>query len=328
MMSKLNQMKYFAVLLLAVLFLVLYSFNAFSQSEVPMGGDDTFSMQASQTIYKPEVRYIEYESTCSREVYDGTVSTCSPGRTERRCRKIAGVGEECWEETEEICSDVETTRTETYSCTKVDRVVEQVYDYDVNANISVVKSLRSKNYDLGQCHFGVKLAANSESFYARCNEAIIKINILERKETIDQRNKKRNIVLELDFFPIAELNALKFGIVDLKFTNNKLTFNSFDLTKSSNYKLTVVLSRNRILLKDKVILTKILTINDLKIISQDKNGLSLIEVDLQKLSGGFDSTKKHNLKVELKTIKNVDVSNSINLPSLTNLHNNSLIINN
>lgn len=328
MMSKLNQIKYFAVFWLAVLFLVLYSFNAFSQTEVPMGVDDSFSMQASQSIYKPEVRYIEYESTCSREVYDGRATSCSPGRTERRCRKVSGVGEECWEETEEICSEVETTRTETYSCTKVDRVVEQVYDYNVTANINVVKSLRSKNYDLGQCQLGVRLDANSESFYARCNEAIIRINILERKEIIDHRNKMRTIALELDFFPIVELNAVKFGLVDLKFSNNKLTFNSFDLTRSSNYKLTVVLSRNRILLKDKVILRKVLTPNDFKIISQDKNGLSLIELDLQKLSGGFDSTKKHNLKMELKTIKSVDISNSINFPALKNVHDNSLIINN
>ncbi len=327
MLNKLDQLKYFAVALLAVLFLVLFSFNAFSASGVPMGAEDAFKLQTSRDIYREEVSYEDYETTCSREVPDGSTQVCSSGRTERRCRKVSGVGEECWDETEEVCHDVQTTRTETYDCIQSRRVVENVYDYTIAAQVNVVKSLRAKNYDLNQCTFDARLEVSGENFYAFCTEAVVKLTLVNKKETENLRNKFRTYNVELDFFPITEINALKFGLTDLKYTNNKLTFKSFDLSKATNFKLNVTLTRNRFLLKDKVVLNKSLTALDFKVLNTALNGESTLEVDLNKLSGGFDATKKHTLKMELKTLKAVDVKGAINSPELSNEIAQSLVIN-
>jgi len=326
MLNKLDQLKYFAVALLAVLFLVLFSLNAFSA--VPMGNEDTFKLQASKAIYRQEVRYEEYESTCSRQVPDGTTEVCSSGRSERRCRKVSGVGEECWDEPgPEVCHTETTYSTETYDCIETRRVVHDVYDHSILADIFVVKSLRSKNFDLNACSFDTRIEENGEKFLAYCNEAIVKATLVSKNEVPSSNDRLRTYKVELDFFPIADLNALKLGIREMKYKEGKLTFKAFDLSRATNFKLQGTLTRNRFLLKDKVVMNKILTAQDFKVLSSDAKNESLLELDLQKLSGGFDVTKKHTFKLNLNTLKAVDIKGAINAPDLSNELSESLVIN-
>lgn len=103
MNAKFMHLKYLAILLVGVVIVLFVSYDAFSQT--PIGVEDSFSFKASKNILTPVTSYIPYEGTCTRDVYDGSDTVCSPGRTERRCRKISGVGEECWEETtERVCA--------------------------------------------------------------------------------------------------------------------------------------------------------------------------------------------------------------------------------
>ncbi len=326
MLGKLDQLKYFAVALLAVLFLVLFSLNAFSA--VPMGNEDTFKLSTSRAIYKQEYQYEEYDAICSRQVPDGTREVCSSGRSERRCRKVSGVGEECWDEPgPEICHEETAYTTETYDCVQTRRVSVDVYDYTIRAEVNVVKSLRSKNFDLNACSFDASLSASGESFHAYCNEAIVKATLVSKKEVPSSEGKQRFYNVELDFFPIVDLDALKFGLSDLKYTDGKLTFKSYDLSRAYNFNLKATLTRNRFLLKDKVVLNKTLTSADFKVLSSNEKNESVIELDLQKLSGGFDASKKHTFKLNLNTIKAVDIKGAINSPGLSNELSQSLVIN-
>ncbi|QDK41617.1 hypothetical protein DOM21_09160 [Bacteriovorax stolpii] len=326
MNAKFLHVKYLAIFLMGIVILLLVSFDAFSQSEVDMGAGDTFSLKASQDILKEVVSYEPYEATCSREVYDGTHRVCSAGRTERRCRKISGVGEECWDETEEVCSDEPSYRTETYDCILQRRVVDYVYDYSVNASIEVIKTLRSKNYDLNSCLFGVKLSAGAEDYYARCKSAVVKAFVVDRKEVLNGRNKERTIKLDLDFFPIEGLSALTEGLKDLTYKDGVVSFKSANLAAASNFKLNVKLTRNRLLLKDKVIFNREISPSEFTATALS-GGKYLVALNLGKLSGGFDSTKKHTLKVDLSTLKALDVKDAINTPTLSNALSESLVIN-
>lgn len=327
MNRSLMNLKYLAVFLLAIVFLLLVSFDAFSQSEIDLGAiGDTTTMKTSKEIMREVVSYEPYDSTCTREVADGTRNVCSAGRTERRCRKISGVGEECWDVTEEVCSDETVYRTETYSCTEYRRVVDYVYDHSVNATVDVVKTLRSKNYDLNNCKFGVNLADTAETYYARCMEAIVKVNVVSRHETMNGANKERTIKLDLDFFDISGLNALKNGLADLSFSKGIVTFVTSDLEGLTNFKMNLKLTRNRLLLKDKVVFNRELKASDMTI-AKLEGGKAKVSVNLAKIGASIDSTKKHTLNLGLSALKPVDVKGSINTPKLENSLSSSIVIN-
>lgn len=326
MNSKFVHVKYLAIVLLGVVILLLVSFDAFSQSEIDLGGDDTMVMQTSRDMQREVVSYEPYDSTCTREVIDGSRTVCSAGRSERRCRKVPGVGDECWDEvTEEICREEHTYSTETYSCVEHRRVVDYVYDYTVAAKIDVVKTLRSKNFDLNQCRLGVRLAASSEEFYARCATAIIKGHVVERKEVMNGRNKMRTMKIELDFFSIEGLDALKHGLEYLNHAKGMVSFVTADLSSASNYKLSMKLTRNRLLLKDKVLFNRELKNTDYSV-EKVSGGKVRITLNLAKMTG-FDSTKKHTLNVVLATAKSVDIKDALNTPALTNSLSESIVIN-
>ncbi len=327
MNRSLVNLKYLAVFLLAIVFLLLVSFDAFSQSEIDLGSfGDTTTIKTSKDIMREVVSYEPYDSTCTREVADGTRNVCSAGRTERRCRKVSGVGEECWDVTEEVCSDETVYRTETYSCTEYRRVVDYVYDHSVNATIDIVKTLRSKNYDLNNCRFGVALADTNETYYARCMAAIVKVNVVSRKEVMSGANKERAIQLDLDFFDISGLNALKNGLNNLAFSKGIVTFVTSDLENLSNFKMNLKLTRNRFLLKDKVIVNRELKAGDYTL-EKLAGGLAKVSVKLAAIGGDIDSTKKHTLNLTLSTVKAVDVKGSINTPKLENSLSGSIVIN-
>lgn len=326
MNSKFIHVKYLAVLLLGIVILLLVSFDAFSQSEVSIEAEDTMTLNASNSIMREEVSYEPYESTCYRDVEIGSRTVCSPGRSERRCRKVPGVGDECWDEvTEEICRDEPIYSSEAYSCTKHRRVVDYVYDYSVSARINVIKTLRSKNFDLSGCALGVRLAANDENFYARCGGAIVKGQVLDRKEVMAGRNKERAMKIELDFFSIEGLSALKDGLEDLERSQGVISFVATDLAKASNFKLSLKLVRNRFLLKDKVLFDRELKTADYKTENLADGRVKYV-LNLSKMTG-LDMTKKHTVSVALSTVKSVDIKEALNTPGLTNSLSRSLVIN-
>lgn len=326
MNAKFFHVKYLAIVLMGIVILLLVSFDAFSQSEIEMGNGDSFSMKSSQDILKEVVSYEPYEATCTREVYDGTQTVCQDGRTERRCRKISGVGEECWDETERVCSEEPRYSTETYSCIEHRRVVDYVYDYTVHANIEVVKTLRSKSFDIANCKFGVNLKDVNETYFARCSQAVVKAFVVDRKELLNGRNKERTIKLDLDFYPIEGLSALSKGLSALSFKSGIVTFKSANLTAASNFKLNFKLTRNRFLLKDKVLFNRAINPSEWSV-AEASDGAFLVSVNLNKLASGFDSTKKHTLKVDLSTLQAVDLKDAINTPALSNLVSDSIVIN-
>jgi hypothetical protein len=196
----------------------------------------------------------------------------------------------------------------------------------INAKFNIVKTLRSKNYNLNNCTFSVDLTATSESYSAHCMEAIIKLFVVTKKESVTNECIERVINLDLDFAPIGDLNAIKYGLDELSFSNGVATFETADLTQASNFVLNVKLSASRRLLKDKILLNDQLEASDYTV-EKLPTGKARISIDLKRLSDEIEGAKEPTLKVELKTLKAVDVKDSINTPGLANALSASLIIN-
>lgn len=320
MNSKFVHVKYLAVLLLAVVVLMLVAFDAFSATEVAINGNAPLSFEASQNIYRSESRYDYVDTTCTREVASGYERVCSSGRTERKCRKVSGVGEECWDETEEVCGNEQTYRTETYSCREMREYTEQVYDHTVHAKFDVVMK-DAENFDLSKCSLITEISQSSESYSARCLNAIVRVKVLERNVV----GNERTIRVELSFSSMDELNALKGGSFYLAYKKGTVSFTSADLSKARNFKLSAKLTRNRLLLKDKVLFNRELKASEIASKAND-SGLSTTSFNLGSLAD-FDATKKHTLNVVLSTLKAVDVQGAINMPKLENSISASLVIN-
>lgn len=196
----------------------------------------------------------------------------------------------------------------------------------INAKFNIVKTLRSKNYNLSNCTFSVDLTKDSENYSAHCMEAIVKLFIVTKKEAAINDSIEREITLDLDFAPIGDLNAIKYGLDELNFSNGVATFETADLTQASNFALNVKLSASRKLLKDKILLNGTLAASDYTV-EKLATGKARISIDLKRLSDEIEDSKEPTLKVELKTLKAVDVKDAINTPNLVNALSASLIIN-
>lgn len=250
MNSKFIHAKYLAVVLLGIVFLVLASVDAFSQSEINISGPDTFVMNTSALV---------------------------EGKT-------------------------------------------------IKAHINVVKTLRSKNYNLNNCTFKVDLNATSENYSARCMEAVVKLFVVDRREVVNGDTQERFINLDLDFAAISDLAALKHGLAGLEFSDGLATFETADLSQAQNFSLRVKVSADRLLLKDKVIINRDLAEGDYTI-EKLPSGKARISIDLNRLSDDVPYSKDPTLKVELKALKPVNLKDAINTPVLANALSASLIIN-
>lgn len=200
-------------------------------------------------------------------------------------------------------------------------------DPSISARIDVTKTLRSKNYDLNDCKFGVKLKNQGEEYYARCLTALVTVYVVNRQETINGKNKDRTIQLDLDFFPMTDLKALNFGLSGVEFNNGVLKFKSADFSQVENVKLTLKLTRSRAVFKDVDIFHRELKTSEMTMTAKLADGSAEYAVDLDQLSGGFDSSKKHLLTLSLETLKSVNLKDVINTPKPSNSLVASLVIN-
>lgn len=299
-----------------------FSIQTFAITEINLDGkDDTLKFNADEIIYKQVESYETYETTCYEEVPNGTRTECGTVY-ETHCKKVPY---ECHQVPIEMCSEVQDTRTESYPCTGTRRVIINEYDYSVHAAIEVVKTPTARDFDLNGCKLGVMLSGNGESFSVNCNSAIVRAKVLERTEASQGNDKARNIKVALDFSSIVDLNALKHGLNDLKFLKGILTFNAGNLETAKNFSLSMKLKRNRFILKDVMLFDRELKSTDFTVKELASQNF-LISVDIKKLAPGFDSSRKNTVTLNLRAIKPVDLSGSINQPSLSNELNQSLVI--
>lgn len=313
--------------LASALLFALLTLPSLSYAErIGLGGDQKeITLTQESEITKTEYTYEPYETTCSREVVIGKDTKCET-RYENKCEKVPGVGAVCHNEPSTQCTQVDRTKTEQYACTKYMKTPYQVHDYNIRANVLFTKSDNAKNFDLSECEVGVELKESTDKFYALCGSAIVKARVLERKETMSRRDKSRTMKVALDFASLEDLAVLKYGLSTLSYDRGTVSFYTANLEKAQNFTLSMSITRNRFLLKDKLIFSKNLKPADYRL-DESEYGSADVSVDLARLDGDFDSTKKHTINVVLKTTKKVDLQGAINTPELTNEISRSIVVN-
>lgn len=302
------------------------SFAETTESDIS-GNNDVITILASDNIYRTEYETEYYEDTCSRQVYDGTTTSCTPNY-ENRCVKIPGVGVECHqEETSSSCTSEPTYRTETYSCTNSRTVAVQVFDHTVNAKILVSKAASAKDFDLSNCKLGVQsLSDSNESYYALCEGALVRAKVIKRSQVKVGRDVERTVQLELNFASVEGLSGVKNGLSGINYSKGVISFKTANLAAASNFALSMSITRNRFLLKDKVLFNSNLKSSDYTL-QKLEDGRVKVLVNLSKIGAGIDASKKHTIRVSLSTVKAVDLKDVLNRPSFSNKHSDSIVVN-
>jgi hypothetical protein len=320
--------KYLGFCLAVIIVFLSLTMDSFASVDIELGAPgDAITVEGSQEIYRTEYSTEYYETTCYRTVSDGYDRDCTTVY-ENRCEKVPGVGDICHREPSTSCRTVERTRQEAYSCTESRTVSNSVYDHTVFAKFDVVKTLRARNFDLNDCKIHItNINDKNESYSATCGTAIVRANVISRVDTKAGLDKNRVVKLEVDFADISGLSALKSGLSAVNFSNGILSFKTADLSVATNFALSLSITRNRFLLKDKVVFSGTIKSSNYTL-EKLEDARVKVSVNLSKMGAGFDASKKHTLKLTLKTIKAVDVKNALNTPSLSNQATGSIVVNN
>ena len=304
--------------------LTIDSFSAEVEGDIS-ASSPSLSLASSQSIYRTEYYTQYYEATCSRQVQDGTRRTCST-RNEQHCSKENG-HQVCHNTPITECTITPVYHTETYSCTRSREASRQVYDHTINAQIEVTKNSSADNFDLSGCKFGVaRLRDSSEDYYADCDGALVRANVLSRRDGNNRGDIARSVKVELSFSSAEGLSAMKEGMGQISFNDGVVSFISADLSVASNFIVSMSVTRNRFILKDIVEFNSALKAGDYTL-QKLENGKAKVLINLDKLGAGFDTSKKHTIKVTLKTAKSVDLNGVLNRSDLSNELSSTTVVN-
>jgi hypothetical protein len=117
------------------------------------------------------------------------------------------------------------------------------------------------------------------------------------------------------------LAPLAGGLSDLKLEGQTLIVKTGDLKKGSNFQLRLFVERRNLLKKDETKIDRALTASEYTYEALDASS-GLVKIDLNKLLGGINRTKKHSIRVNLDV--QVDGGSIINT-NVPNLHQESKI---
>ena len=265
-------------------------------------------VKTTDRVTRNEERTETYSSTCTRSVMTGVETNCSP-------------------EVPTFCVNTPVYTDETFSCEETRIVNEQVYDHTVHSTIEIVKGDSARAFDLSGCTLDIYVPQDSsENYFADCDGALIRTKVLERTVDESAELREKHVKVQLDFSSIEGMSALKKGLTEVVYKNGKLSFQANDLSKASNFVLSLKITRNRFLLKDKVEFNHAVAVKDLSV-QKLENGLAKMTIDLDKIGAGFDSSKKHTVELTIKTVNPVDVNNVINNGIYNNSVTDSVIVN-
>ncbi len=197
----------------------IFLFNG-SQSEhrATLKGDKT------HTEYYTE----QYESTCSREVYDGMGTVCRRTSGGHRCRQGTNDCEPLPEREE--CSSHPTYRTEYYSCTQTRTLSREVYDYPTEAIVKV-KVQNAAGIQGANERIEIELLGEELTLKAKGSKAfIIEIQKKVVKKSIQGNVRSAKYDIELSLTPAAPILAA-LNVKNMKVKSNAI---DYDMGKVTN----------------------------------------------------------------------------------------------
>lgn len=304
------------------------------------GNQNQLQAQLNGSVTRTEYRTEYRETTCSREVHDGYDQVCrwEPGET--ICRTVGG-GQNCGltptgrvchdlpshrechtEPSRNVCHSEPRYRTEYYSCTKSVSVPYLVKLYDVQNNV-VVHVANSANLPAGlQEVLALSLSNEAVSLSSLRTTGKVLISAVQSSQELSNNGQLKVIQTTVNVSMIDRLAAVGpfiGGISEITGDINTLQITTGPITDLSAIRIELIAKRNRFLASDKVVIQKVLTADDMELITQGQR--TLIKINFNKL-GAPDKLAGKNSKIELNISTNVAVQNLVNkqdMPSETSV---------
>ena len=168
----------------------------------------------------------EYQTTCSREVYDGTRQVCRTVRTGHRCRQGTN---DCEPTYGEECSSEPSYRTEYYSCTQTRTMSREVYDYPTEAVVNVKVAQIPVGMSAKE-NVTIKLHGESMTLSAKGSKAfIIEITKHHVVKSIEGNVRRSVYDIELGLTPAAPVIAA-LSVKNMKVKQNAIDYDMGKVT--------------------------------------------------------------------------------------------------
>ncbi len=297
--------------ILASAFLLVISTNIFASTidshSIPVLGaeiEENFSLSSTQTrtAYKKET----IPQTCFRAEIVGYRNECAY-YPEVRCYETRDSARVCNPVPVYRCQQVANYRQVPYICYQTITTPYDVPDHNVKANfvIKINKAPKEPGSPTDHCEVGFVLEGENLKTTADCKEFLL-ISTQSKKVDFDQTGA---VVHNYDF-AVNLLNAedtiapLEGGIAEMHMEGHTLVFRTGDLSKNSNIALKLFVEKRHLLKSDETLINRTITSNDYSFEKTNEH-FGIVKVNLDKLLGGFNDSKKHVIKVGL----------SVNLPN-------------
>lgn len=325
-------------IILAALTALSLTVTAQTQHITLDGNQNQLQAQLNGAVTRTEYRTEYRETTCSREVHDGYDQVCrwEPGETV--CHTVGG-GQSCGltptgrvchdlpshrechtEPSRNVCHSEPRYRTEYYSCTKSVSVPYQVKLYDVQNNV-VVNVANSANLPAGlQEVLALSLSSEAVSLSAARTTGKVLISATQSSQELSNNGQLKviNTIININMIDrLAAVGPFIGGISEITGDINTLQVTTGPITDLSAIKIELIAKRDRFLASDKVVIQKVLTADDMELVTEGQR--TLVKINFNKL-GGPAHLKGKNAKIELNISTNVSVQNLVNkqdMPSET-----------
>ncbi len=330
------------------------SANAGSKQIIIDGLKSQYKNQLSAEVSHTEYRQEQRQSTCSRQVPDGSHQECRyiPGNREchetgggRQCRYVGG-GQTCGETPSgrqchdlpgheecydtpgnrqcydtpgyQDCYNVIDTRTEYYSCIETINVPYTVKDADIENEIVVdVEINRSLPSGIREV---IDLVQNGKEFSLKSVQSTSKVLVIANSKQTEISNNGRLIRQQTQVSiklldRAAELGAFLSPVSEISFDANGLQLTTGLITDASLLKFDLEVKRNKLLGKDEMILQRTLTQSEVTFTNTGKQ--TLINVDFQKL-GITEKIDGKKIKLAFQIQLNADLGHVVNRQDVPN----------
>lgn len=288
-----------------------YSLPLFNSSN-----EENFSLQSTQM--RTQYRIETIERTCTRTEFDGYRNECGfvtevvcetfpgphgPGRDPHPGRGHDNGGVNCHPKLVYRCHQEPVYRTVAYSCNQTINVPYEVVDHQVTANLHLnINKDPSLDTDNQECTLKYILDGEFLRTNTECDSALVYSTLLKNSEVDRKGNSTHFYNIDLKVLNAKKILApVSSGITNMRLEGQNLIFQTGNLANNANFTMKLFVERIRFLKSDLTFIDRPLTKNEFSFEAID-NHSGIVKINLEKLFGGINTSKKHDIKVNIDVI--------------------------
>ncbi len=258
--------------------------------------EENFLLQTIQT--RTAYRQETIAKTCFRTEFDGYRSVCGYFPVVF-CHDNRASHSECQSRLEFRCHQEPQYRNVSYTCYDTVTVPYEVNDHSVRANISVNVNRNTNQTNIENCAMNFSLMGEVLKTGSDCRNQLIVAKNSQRSE-MDQFGTVTSFYqYQLNVLDTAATIApIDGGIEQMQLEGHTLTFRAGDLSRNANYSLNLFVERRHLLKSDETLINRTLSPSEFSF-EKINDRFSTVKINLDKLLGGFNDSKKHVIKVEM-----------------------------